>query len=212
MTSNKTTDDSTCHSLWMPSPVSHCLPVVLRRAVWHPPKSRKFPRRRNESPAERSRSLRLLPPVPTAKNRLFFLGFQVSYSCRRRATAVSLLARQDDVRPGIPRLSRRSLRSLATARLEGLSSRHSRTSCALPIGMPCAIRLSMSWRGCDGRNTDDTHQTRHNAMYDSRATRASTARQGNLRPWVDIGPRPGGCRPPALQVFAGPVGVFLTPS
>lgn len=58
-----------------------------------------------------------------------------------------LLARQDDVRPGIPRLSRRSLRSLATAGLEGLSSQHSRTSCALPIGMLCAIRLSMSWSG-----------------------------------------------------------------
>lgn len=54
---------------------------------------------------------------PPQKTDFFFLGFQFSYSCRRRATAVSLLARQDDdVRPGIPRLSRRSLRSLATGK------------------------------------------------------------------------------------------------
>lgn len=54
---------------------------------------------------------------PPQKTDFLFLGFQFSYSCRRRATAVSLLARQDDdVRPGIPRLSRRSLRSLATGK------------------------------------------------------------------------------------------------
>lgn len=134
----------------VPSPVSHSCSVVLRRAVRHPPKSRKFPRRKNGSLRSAPAPFAYYLQCPQQKKNDFFLG-QVSYCVFMQTPSdgrgVSLLARQDDVRPGIPRLSRRSLRSLVTAGLEGLSSQHSRTSCALPIGMLCAIRLSMSWSG-----------------------------------------------------------------
>lgn len=124
MTSNKLTmDNSTCHSgFWVgscASPLSHWLMIARGPPQGCPASTekQKVPSANECAPAERSRSFAYLPPVSTAKNRLFFLGFQFSYSCRRRATAVSLLARQDDdVRPRIPRLSRRSLRSLATGK------------------------------------------------------------------------------------------------
>lgn len=71
------------------SPVSHSCSVVLRRAVRHPPKSRKFPRRKNGSLRSAPAPFAYYLQCPQQKKTTFpWVRFPTVYSCRRRATAV----------------------------------------------------------------------------------------------------------------------------
>lgn len=133
----------------VPSPVSHSCSVVLRRAVRHPPKSTKFPRRKNGSLRSAPAPFAYYLQCPQQKKPTFsWVRFPTVYSCRRRATAVESPAGPPRRRAsGDPALVSQVAEVIGDCKSGRAFVPAQQASCALPIGMLCAIRLSMNWSG-----------------------------------------------------------------